>query len=94
MGEIDPYAMIEDLPASLLAEWRAFYECDPWGEQRADSRVAVLSALTANMNRGKGQKAYEIRDFLLYPPPKPETTGDDAQTLMAKLGHLVKKAKT
>jgi len=29
------------MSAAELAEWKAFYEMDPWGEQRADLRMAL-----------------------------------------------------
>lgn len=42
----------------------AYQRIKPWGEERADLRMGVLAALTANLHRGKGQKPYTAKDFM------------------------------
>ena len=45
------------------AEWRALYELDPWGEERADLRAGIIASTIANVNRGKG-KSFSPGDFM------------------------------
>lgn len=54
----------ERLDAAELTEWLAFYALEPWGTHPADVRAALVAATIANVNRGKGQRAYKVRDFL------------------------------
>ncbi len=46
-----------------FAEWRAYYELEPWGEERADLRAGIVASTIANVNRGKG-KAFSPGDFM------------------------------
>lgn len=57
---------IAAMPAAELDTWRAFYHLDPWGEQRADLRNALVATILANANRRKGAPAFKLRDFMLY----------------------------
>ena len=58
-----------------LSEWAAFDAQEPIGERRVDLLVAYLMSLIANVNRGKDQKAFEVKDFLLdfWPEQKRES---------------------
>jgi len=47
-----------------LTEWLAYYQIEPWGEERADLRAAINTTVLANVNRGKSQRAYKIEDFM------------------------------
>lgn len=46
----------------------AYYQLEPWGEWRADFRIAQLCALIANTNRDpkKRAKAYEASEFMVF----------------------------
>ena len=46
-----------------FAEWRAFFELEPWGEERADLRAGIIASTIANVNRSKG-KAFSPGDFM------------------------------
>lgn len=37
---------------------------EPWGPERLERSLAVLTAVVANIARGKGQRAYKAEDFL------------------------------
>jgi len=50
----------------------------PWGEDRADHRSGIVAATIANVNRGKNQKPFKVRDFMPY--AKPEEQADTEQT--------------
>ena len=45
-------------------EWLAYYQIDPWGEERSDLRNAMLAMLLANQYRSKGRRAFKIEDFI------------------------------
>ena len=42
-----------------------YAELEPFGDMRADYRTASIVQMLYNINRGKGQKALELKDFLL-----------------------------
>lgn len=46
-----------------LTEWMAYYELEPFGEERADLRAGIIASTVANVNRAKG-KAYQPQDFM------------------------------
>lgn len=53
-----------DMTAAEFMEWCAYYTIEPWGEERADLRAAIVAATVANGNRGKKQKPYKVEDFM------------------------------
>jgi len=44
--------------------WKEFYRTGPWGEERADLRAGIIASTIANVNRGRGQKAFAAADFM------------------------------
>jgi hypothetical protein len=55
----------------------AYYALEPWGEERADLRNAVHCSILANVNRSKGSKAFEPKDFMLrFDKPKLKYTAN------------------
>ncbi len=60
--------MLDSLTAKQLRGWEHFAELEPFtvfNELRADYRIASIVQMLANVNRGKKQKAYSLKDFLL-----------------------------
>jgi len=51
-----------------LVEWRAYWAAEPFGEQRADTRAALVAMLIANTHRDpkKQPKPFTIQDFMLF----------------------------
>jgi len=49
-----------------FAEWMAFYEIEPFGDERGDLRMAILAALIANAHRDpkRRKRAYKPADFM------------------------------
>jgi hypothetical protein len=47
-----------------FSRWQAYYKVEPFGEERADMRSAVIASTLANIHRGKG-KAYTLNDFMI-----------------------------
>lgn len=34
--------------------WMSYYECEPWGEDRADLRAGIIASTVANSYRSRG----------------------------------------
>lgn len=60
-----------------LAEWMAYYEIEPFGEERADVRAALVASTVANVHRGKKRRAYKLDDFMPRFERKTKQTADD-----------------
>lgn len=58
-----------------LAEWAAYYEIEPFGQERDNLHAGIVAATVANVNRGKGKKPVQAGDFMLRvhadEPPDP-----------------------
>lgn len=39
-----------------VAEWKAYFSVEPFGESRADLRMGILASLIANVNRDRKKK--------------------------------------
>lgn len=66
----------------------AFYEIDPWGEQRNDMRMARLAATVIQPHMKAGAKV-DPADFMLYPEDAldlPEDVDAQEREWMLKLG--------
>jgi hypothetical protein len=51
--------------AAELAEWRAYERLTgPLGGARGDVQAALIASVIAAVNRGKGQKAPKVADFM------------------------------
>lgn len=63
MGEPFPDRLAASMTMRQLREWMAYYEVEPWGEDRADLRAGIIAATTANVWRGRGPAA-KPSDFM------------------------------
>jgi len=66
------------IDAREFAEWQAYYTIEPFGEERADYRNAILCTLIANALRGKHGRRAKPKDFMLdfTAEQKPQTLAD------------------
>jgi len=55
--------MLDEIPATTLIEWMAFYQLEPWGTEAEYLGHAVTASTLANINRGK-HKPYKMEDFV------------------------------
>lgn len=53
-----------EIDSAEFAEWIAYYQVEPFGEERADLRAGIGAAVVANVNRGAGAKAFSAVDFM------------------------------
>lgn len=65
LGYTNPDAMRANMPYRVWAGWVEYNRLEPFGEERADLRMAQLAALMANAwGRKKGQRAFTVKDFM------------------------------
>lgn len=66
----------DKMSARELAEWRVYYDLEPFGDCRADYNTGLLASMLANMFRDKGKKVAQPIDFMLHQ----DAQVDDTQT--------------
>lgn len=65
LGYANPDAMRANMPWRVWQGWITYAKEEPFGEERADLRIAQLAALMANAwLRNKGQRRFRISDFM------------------------------
>ena len=69
--------LLERISARELIEWRVFYEMEPWGCEAGFMGHAITAATVANANRGKGQRAKEVKDFMPQFGPKTQKSPEE-----------------
>lgn len=64
------------MSAREFAEWMAYSRIEPWGEERADYRAALICKISADIATPKGKQPMKLQDFLLKfdREPKVQTT--------------------
>jgi hypothetical protein len=66
-----------------VAEWRAYYDLEPWGEDRADVRAAIQGARVVQALTGQDQ---DLEAFMPSFEPDDETL--EAAAAMSNLERL------
>lgn len=66
----------ERMTARELAEWRAFYDLEPFGDLRNDFRTGILASIISNMFREKRDKPLTPVDFMIHQDAKPNRSSD------------------
>lgn len=62
----------------------AYFQIEPFGEDRADLRAGIIASTIYAMNKGKGGRAMSPADFM----PKFDTKPTNSAELQAKLDAL------
>jgi len=83
--------MREQMPAHVWDGWLRYAKKEPFGEDRADLRSAIVASVVANaMGRKKGQRAFKPKEFMpRFKPIKPKTPDqifEKLKTINALLG--------
>lgn len=60
--------LLQTISYKELMEWRELEVFDPWGEERADLRNAMMIAYHANLNRDKKKRStpFKHTEFMPY----------------------------
>ena len=86
--------MLREISHPQFLEWQAYYRIEPWGEWRADMRMAQMLSLYANAHRdgNKHPKPFTPADFMPdFAGDHPKTKPHQGKQLREALGHRVVK---
>lgn len=76
LGEADVDALAARLGTRRILEWMRYERLEPWGEQRADLRSAIIAATLANVHRDPRRRPqpFTPADFMprFGEPPRPK----------------------
>lgn len=66
LGYAHPDHLLRELTSWQISEWLAYYQIEPFGEERADLRAGIVASVTANANRDadKRPEPYSPADFM------------------------------
>lgn len=71
------------MSSALFAEWLAYYQVEPFGEERADLRAGIVASTIANVNRSsKSAKRFAPQDFM--PKFTPDDEAERTRRLLAQ----------
>ncbi len=74
--------MLAEMTSAQFAEWMAYAQLEPWGEERADLRAGIIASTQANVMRGKKGKPFKPQDFM--PTFEPENEDVAQARLLAR----------
>jgi hypothetical protein len=79
--------LTERLSSREIAEWIAYYQIEPFGEERADLRAAIIACVIANANRDSKEhpQPFSPADFMVVPFAKKEMDEDDIKNIFKGL---------
>lgn len=52
--------MLAAMTSAQFVEWRAYFALEPWDEERADLRAAIIAATIANAHRDRKRRPTPI----------------------------------
>ena len=73
MGYAHPDALLGEISSRQFAEWMSWYANEPFGEQRADLRAAIVAAVMSNRWRGKSERPLKPLDFMPFLKKRQQT---------------------
>jgi hypothetical protein len=85
-----------ETPAGDFCGWRAAYDFEPWGEERADVRAAVGHQIAdAAARKGKSRPLKDYMPFYRAAKPKRQPPADPAagRKIWASLANIWKRAR-
>lgn len=84
--------MLSRIDSREFSEWQAYYSIDPFGDQRADLRNAILCSTVLAPHVEKGKTGPKPSEFMLFQDKESEPEKSSTQktvTLSGKAGALV-----
>lgn len=66
------------MPSHKFAEWLAYERLEPFGEERADLRAAIIASSIVNVFAAKG-RTVKLKDFMIDWDAEPEAEMTDQQ---------------
>lgn len=77
--------LLKRISSRELSEWIAFSQLEPFGSEAGYIGHAITASTVANVNRAKGQKAFEVSDFM----PKLEGKKDQTVEEMIQIAQMM-----
>jgi len=78
LGQPNPDVMLAQMPWRVFVEWMQYAQVEPFGEERADVRAAIVATTVANcMGREKGKPPFKLADFMPQFEQPERKTADD-----------------
>jgi len=82
--------LLDRISSRELTEWIVFSQLEPFGSEAGYVGHAIVAKTVADANRAKGQKAFEVDDFMPKFGPRKEKTVEEmlqfAQMMTIGLG--------
>ena len=69
--------LLNRMSSREITEWMAFGQLEFFGAEAFYVGFAIVAMTVANVNREKGQKAYELSDFMPSPGDKKKQTVEE-----------------
>jgi len=88
LGIIDVDWLLDNISSVRLTEWMAYYQLEPFGQDRDAINTGIIASTMANIHRSKGQKTYTPTDFV---PEFGKSFGDREVTQPATIMESFKK---
>lgn len=93
LGEPHPDHLYAKLTSRQVTEWQAYYSLEPFGEDMAWLRNAIIATLLVNTHRGKRGRAAKPEDFMPRKPKPPQTPEEMKQALMTTFTAMKKQGR-
>lgn len=71
--------LLQRVSAPEMAEWLAFFDLEPFGPRMDDLRCGIVASTIANVNRGKGAKAFAPKDFTPWADDEQHYSGPERE---------------
>ena len=72
-----------------LSEWMAYYNIEPFGDERADLRAGIIASTIVNVHSEKGKRATVPADFMAFKEQRTkDTSAKSPDDLRAKFDAL------
>lgn len=88
LGAMHPDYLLRRLTSRQFAEWMEYYQLEPFGEDRADLRSAIVACVMSNRWRGKNEPPSKPADFMPFGRAKEQTPDEIKQQLRSILGQV------
>lgn len=91
LGYASPSRMMREMRPSEYGIWMALWRAEPWDEERADLRSALVALQVSRSGLKKTEGAWSYKDFMPFLKSKEVTMLDKLRGRFA--GRIVKRKK-
>jgi len=74
--------LLSEIDSPELSEWVAYYNIEPFGEERADLRQAITTCTLSNRWRAENEPPNKVGDFMMF-SDRPYYQQSEAEMKMA-----------